>query len=883
MTPPQSDRPLHLRVFLASPGDVRDERGLALRVLGRLQYDPLLRGRVTLEAVAWDHPGAGVPLQAGITAQDSVILSLGKPAECDIVVVILWSRLGTPLPGANYAKPDGSGNFTGTEWEYEDALQAFRQTRNRPRILLYRRTAKPLAEIDADNLETIRQRCEQIQRVKEFFNACHARDGSFPATYEKPSEFEHALEQHLKEIIRQLLASHTPAVMLPASSAEPPLWPVSPFPGLRAFTDKDAPIFFGRGYEVDGLIRKLADPDIRFIAVVGASGSGKSSLVWAGLIPRLQAGAIEANPHWTWVRFTPGEVGDNPFMALAASFKQTLEAHGRQPREVAAELHQDVGRWEEWVRMVLEDKPERTELLLFIDQFEELFMLVAEPYRESFIALLAAAAKTPQVHIVATLRADFYAACVQPLLADLLRNGSYPLEAPGAGALYEMITQPAARAGLTFADGLVERILDDTGTEPGALALLAFALAELYNTKTADSCLTWVAYQSFNGVQGAIAKQAEDTFNTLEKDSQAALGDIFRELIKLDERGVATRRRAVRCQVSRSPATERLIDRFTNARLLVTSGKNEPTVEVAHEALLMNWPKLRKWIEENQEDLHLLSLLRRDAAEWDRNHQEVEYCWPDKRLKQARQMARLLKPDLTAVEELFLTAVQNRLVGELNDPTTHFQKRVEIGSRLAEIGDCRPGVGLQQNGLPDLLWIKIPGTAAVRDSPLFSLFDGLRLGSGVKPDYKSEENEKWSTDNKLLEITNFELAVYPLTVAQFQPFLDQSGYQEDRYWSRAGRHWRDREPRKTMPAYWNDPTWTLPNHPVVGISWYEAEAYCNWLNEQLQLPSGTIRLPMKPSGSGWHVDRRGNVIPGEMNGKLGVVTVTNLVSAILAQ
>ena len=80
------------------------------------------------------------------------------------------------------------------------------------------------------------------------------------------------------------------------------------------------------------------------------------------------------------------------------------------------------------------------------------------------------------------------------------------------------------------------------------------------------------------------------------------------------------------------------------------------------------------------------------------------------------------------------------------------------------------------------------------------------IKAGVKPDYKSEENEKWSTDNKLLEITNFELAVYPLTVAQFQPFLDQSGYQEDRYWSRAGRHWRDREPRKTMPAYWNDPT-----------------------------------------------------------------------------
>ncbi len=873
MTTLQSDRPKHLRVFLASPGDVLYERGLALRVLGRLQYDPFLRGTVTLEAVAWDHPGAGVPLQAGIAAQDSVILSLGKPSECDIVVVILWSRLGTPLQDASYAKPDGSGYFTGTEWEYEDAWQAFRKTRDRPRILLYRRTAKPLAEIDPANLDAIRQRCEQIQRVKEFFDACHARDGSFPAAYEKPSEFEHALEQHLKEIIRQLLASHTPAVMLPASSAEPPLWPVSPFPGLRAFTDKDAPIFFGRGYEVDGLIRKLADPDIQFIAVVGASGSGKSSLVWAGLIPRLLAGAIEANLHWTWVRFTPGEVGDNPFMALAASFKQTLEAHGRQAREVAAELYQDVGRWDELIRMVLADKPERTELLLFIDQFEELFTLVADkPYQESFIALLAAAAKTPRVHIVATLRADFYAACVRPPLADLLRNGSYPLEAPGPGALYEMITQPAARAGLTFEEDLPQRLLDDTGMEPGAMALLAFALHELYEGQTADRRLTHATYDSFGGVKGAIAQRAEETFKSLKSldpDAQQTLNAVFQELVEVDDRGVATRRRARRSQLSRSTVAETLIDRFTNARLLVASGKEEQCfVEVAHEALLKSWPRLANWIESVRDDLHLRSQLQRDAVNWQAHGCDDNYRWTNERVVATKGMLERLCYQPSKLEQDFLGPIDpEKMIALVDDLDTPTELRETIGIRLALLGDTRPGIGLGAEGLPDFRWVLIPGTEAVQASGRFPNFTVFRLGNGARPDPDSDaaSDENWPKEAAPLEIKAFELAIYPVTVAQFRPFVEQGGYQNARYWSETGWLCRGEE-----PGWWKTKAWTLRNRPVIGVNWYAVEAYCNWLNEQLQLPRGTIRLPTEaewewaargpagrryPWGEGWDTRR----------------------------
>jgi formylglycine-generating enzyme required for sulfatase activity len=166
--------------------------------------------------------------------------------------------------------------------------------------------------------------------------------------------------------------------------------------------------------------------------------------------------------------------------------------------------------------------------------------------------------------------------------------------------------------------------------------------------------------------------------------------------------------------------------------------------------------------------------------------------------------------------------------------------RAEAGRALAWLGDPRPGVGLRE-GLPDFQWVRIPGTAAVRTSGRFPNFTGLRLGNGAKPDSEALDNENWSASAEPLELQDFELAVYAVTVAQFRPFVVQ-GYCEDRWWSEAGRRNRGDQ---TQPYLWDDPIWTLTNHPVVGVCWYEAEAYCNWLNERLQLKSGTIRLPME--------------------------------------
>ncbi len=170
------------------------------------------------------------------------------------------------------------------------------------------------------------------------------------------------------------------------------------------------------------------------------------------------------------------------------------------------------------------------------------------------------------------------------------------------------------------------------------------------------------------------------------------------------------------------------------------------------------------------------------------------------------------------------------------------QARAAVGRVLAALGDPRPGVGLGSDGLPDIRWVRILGTRAVRDNGRFPGFAGLRLGNGAKPDSEANYDENWPADVAPLEIADFELAAYPVTVAQFRLFVEQGGYREQRYWSADGWQWREGE-NQSGPWLWNDPVRTVPNQPVIGVSWYEAEAYCRWLDERLHQLPGTFRLP----------------------------------------
>jgi len=217
----------HLRVFLASPGDVAEERRLAQEVLNRLPDDPVFRDRITLRTIAWDKPGAGAPLLATLTPQQAIAQGLPKPSQCDIVIVILWLRLGTPLP-PEWTQPDGRRYRSGTEWEYEDARQAAEQD-GQPKLLLYRRTEKVLLDPDEPDID---EKLKQRRLVKDFFAALRNPDGSIRGgcnEYATPLQFKDDLTTHLRALILELAPELRPSS--PGAGAVSP-----PRPDLRAAT-----------------------------------------------------------------------------------------------------------------------------------------------------------------------------------------------------------------------------------------------------------------------------------------------------------------------------------------------------------------------------------------------------------------------------------------------------------------------------------------------------------------------------------------------------------------------------------------------------------------------------------------------------------------------
>ena len=668
-----------IRVFLASPGDVTEERAQARHLVkDDLPTLPSIKDKAWLKIVAWEDPSSRAPMPATLSPQKAIELGMTRPSDCDIVVVVFWSRMGTPLDEAQHGlKDDIRPYWSGTEWEYYDALKAS-ETTGKPVVLVYRRTAEVPLNPEWHDFD---ERVEQLKRVREFFATFRdANTGAWLRSYTEyatPEQFGEMLKTDLLHYIQEILEEESAAPVRESEEVpKRPEWKGSPFPGLRAFTPDDAPIFFGRDQETDALLKRVNES--RFVAVVGASGSGKSSLVGAGLIPRLMDNAIPGSKDWLWRRFTPGEVGDNPFGALAM---QLAPLTGHSARDITAKLTADPGAPCAICEKALEDKPDWAELVLFIDQFEELFTVVQPKYCIPFIELLTYAASCDHVRLVLTLRADFYHRCVEyPRLAQLLREGSFPLSAPELDALLVMIERPAAIAGLVFDEGLPGRILRDTGQEPGALALMAYTLDELYKLAETrdDHSLTFEDYEALGGVEQAIGTRAENTYAGLGQSAKDTLPRVFRELVTVDEHGTATRQRVSTTVFEGDTAAMTLLNEFTDARLLMQSRgeDNRPIVEVAHEALFHSWPRLAEWIENAKFDLMLLAQLKTAVEDWKSNDYRTEMIWPLSRLTEVHELlgrvqlplseeadAFILNPSITEQHQQPRTRTKNPFLG----------------------------------------------------------------------------------------------------------------------------------------------------------------------------------------------------------------------------
>ncbi|MEO1667651.1 MAG: SUMF1/EgtB/PvdO family nonheme iron enzyme [Chloroflexota bacterium] len=800
----------YIRVFISSPGDVSAERKIALDVIDYFPNRPAFRERVAFRVVAWDKPGAGTAMRGTMTPQEAINRGLPTPSECDIVVVIFWTRMGTP-----FKDTDGQQYFSGTHWELLDALKS-----DRPEVLFFRRRGALPVDMNDSKLS---QKLEQYQRVEEFFQSdlFYREDGSILRgvnKYDTPDEFRRDFEIFFEEIVTELLeryeTDNTKSPPPPNSESEnittitAQKWEGSPFPGLRAFTEKDAPIFFGRGREIDALVDQIANS--RFVAVVGASGSGKSSLVSAGLIPRLKANTIEGSADWLYARFTPGGAS-NPFEALIAALTDTIPVlkiddpfeRDEKIEERTKRVNEKPERLISIVEHALGDLRAHVQLVLFVDQFEELFTLSNAEYISPFLNVLVAIVKSDRLRVIATMRADFYHRAVEhKLLSELLRDGSFPLAMPGLGALLEMITRPAERAGLIFEQDLPERILVDTGDNPGALPLMAYTLDELYHSRE-DQYLSITMYNALGGVAGAIGKRAEAVYQSLSSDEmikQAWFKHMFRRLVVIDERGAATRRRVPLDHIEFKDIIFTNI--FVEARLLVM---DQTYVEVAHEALFYSWERLKKWISETQEDLILLRQVRNAALEW-KNKGYPEYLlWPQERLKLVYSMQNNISPNLEVFESEFIRTEFSRIMEKINDPGTDHFERAELGDRLAKIGDHRKGIGLDKNGIPDVVWCKVPaGTVELED-----------IRNKIKETFQVEQ---------------FHISKFVITYKQFKAFLDaEDGYDQVGWWNDLIH---ESEPGKQMR-----PT---NNHPAETLSWYDAVAFCRWLSHHLGY---LVRLP----------------------------------------
>ncbi len=404
--------------------------------------------------------------------------------------------------------------------------------------------------------------------------------------------------------------------------------PVSrnPYKGLRAFDEGDAVDFYGRAELVSAVLAAVAKR--RFVTVVGPSGSGKTSVVRAGLLPALAGGAIAGSETWFTTVLTPGP---NPIEALAEALEQVSD----HPVD-----HADL----EHLPVVLDRLrgDEDSEVLLVVDQFEELFTLVEDRVqRERFVELLVAAVEDQRSHVrvVTTLRADFYD---RPLehdgLGRLVRDGLVTVLPPTRDELVEMITSPARAVGLRWEPGLPHRIIEDVSGQSGGLPLLQYALTELVERRTGD-LLTGGDYTRIGRVAGALAFRAEAIFSQLTAAQQKVARQVMLRLVTVDENSDDTRRRVRRVELESleipRPDLDTVLDNFTTQRLLLADRDpltRGPTVEVAHEAILREWPRLRAWIDDQREGLILGRRFRASLSDWETNQRHDDYLLTGNRL-----------------------------------------------------------------------------------------------------------------------------------------------------------------------------------------------------------------------------------------------------------
>jgi WD40 repeat protein/DNA-binding SARP family transcriptional activator len=486
------------------------------------------------------------------------------------------------------------------------------------------------------------------------------------------------------------LREHTQQVARLAGGQEAPHeeshgWPavVCPYKGLARFEASDAEFFFGRERLVAELITHLVGSGL--VGVVGPSGSGKSSLVRAGLLPALAEGMLPGSHRWRQLIIRPGEHPMREIAHAVARRGVPADGSGSNPtdRRDPVGTMPGQGAGESALRAAAGD----VRLLLIVDQFEEVFTTCRdEAERVAFLAALTEAAQAADGYatVVVAVRADYYGHCAaDPGLAGLLAANHVLVGPMGAEELRRAIELPARRAGLRLEPGLADAMIDEVADEPGGLPLLSCALLESWQHRHGRT-LTLAAYQQAGGVRGAVARLAERAWRQLDPDDQAVARRVLLRLAGPGEGEAVVRRRVPldELTIGRDERSGQVLDALADQRLLT---KGEDTVEVAHEALLREWPRLRGWLEEDVQGRGLHRHLIGAAREWEQSGRDPGELYRGARLAGALDWARDHDGELNQLERAFLDAGRDAAEQEVADAHRRAEQEACRARREARI------------------------------------------------------------------------------------------------------------------------------------------------------------------------------------------------------
>lgn len=589
-------------------------------------------------------------------------------------------------------------------------------------------------------------------------------------------------------------------------------WPEgkSPYPGLFSFDLDYAPLFFGRDRDVDAVLGKMSQAAGRCLIISGASGSGKSSLVAAGIRRAVNDGCLLGGNKMVWLRIQPGQ-GHTPWESLTWPLIDTFPRMATKPAELATELATNP----QTLRRLLDTHlPTGSELLLFVDQLEELFTSGFQDQEVTqFLDMLVTTSRATnsRLRVIGTVRSEFLGRVQESeVVCEALNGGgSYFLSLISPSALHEMIEKPAQATGYDFEEDLVNELVQDAGQEPGRLPLVAYVMNQLFlQLKDRARLFTRDAYRAIGRVGGAIGTQADRVLQSVDRNVDAAFGRVFAELVHIERSRPPTRNRASLSRFTHDTDALTVIQVLAGpeCRVLVTGSEQQgATVEVAHEQLFSAWPKLKEWIERSEGDLRLIDFEEECATRWQETGGHTRDLW-------RREQAEAVQMALTRFSKTPSARLNARLkpqwmlLEKLKDASLSHRDRLLIGQKLAEFGDPRAGVGLGTDGLPDILWVEIPG------------------GQGTVKDSMQE-----------FMVEPFRIAKYLVTNAQFEAFLKaKDGSRNKTWWEAAKRRHEVGQPSIAQPS------WLEANSPRETVSWYEAVAFCCWLSAKTRT---SIRLP----------------------------------------